>query len=145
MRPLYETGEDLERERNVADAVASIWDCSFAKLPIKYGLDYAIRADKGVVAWAEVKCRNYAMSDIGRLGGYMLSLDKWMAAKSLSQSTGLPFLLIVNALDGLYYAKFQTFLAMRVDFMGRRDRNDWQDMEPCVLLDVKSFNRLGKP
>jgi len=25
---------------------------------------------------------------------------------------------------------------------GRKDRNDWQDIEPCVLLNTNGFKRL---
>jgi len=25
---------------------------------------------------------------------------------------------------------------------GRKDRDDWQDIEPCVLLDVNKFKKI---
>lgn len=141
MRPLYETAGDVNNEQAVARDVESAFQCRLVKLPIRYGLDYAIEDEGQIKAWAEVKVRNYTMKSIGNMGGYLLSLGKWMAAKSLYESTNLPFVLIVRTTDGLYYSKFKSFIA-RVEIRGRQDRGDWQDMEPCVLIDVGRFNKL---
>ena len=94
-----------------------------------------------MMAFCEIKTRNYTMADITKMGGYLLSLGKWTAAKQLSDSTTLPFMLVVQALDGVYHSK-NPFTPKGVLFRGRTDRNDWQDVEPCVLLDTKNFVRL---
>jgi hypothetical protein len=147
LRPTYETEDDLQRESEVIKKIESAWKCQAVKLSIKYSLDYGLkRADK-VVAFCEIKTRNYTMESIGKMGGYLLSLGKWTAAKQLSDATKLPFFLIAKTLDGVYYAQFNSqindsFSIDDVLFRGRTDRNDWQDIEPCVLLNVSRFNKL---
>lgn len=145
MRPLYETAVDVNNEQAVARDVESAFQCVLHKLPIRYGLDYALEDEGQIKAWAEVKVRSYTMQAIGNMGGYLLSLGKWIAARALCESTGLPFVLIVRATDGLYYAKFKTFHAARIEMKGRHDRGDWQDIEPCVLIETGRFNRLEEP
>ena len=141
MRPTYETEEDLQRESLVIKQVESAWKCQAVKLSVKYSLDYALKRGDAVMAFCEIKTRNYTMADITKMGGYLLSLGKWTAAKQLSDSTTLPFMLVVQALDGVYHSK-NPFTPKGVLFRGRTDRNDWQDVEPCVVLDTKNFVRL---
>jgi hypothetical protein len=142
MRQMYESDEDLERESVVVRALEMAWKCKMIKLPIKYHLDFVVtRADKAV-AFCEIKTRNYTWAEIDAFGGYLISIDKWMSAENLNRISGLPFLLIVKAKDDLYYATFTEFKPDDVVVRGRTDRKDWQDIEPCVLLDTKRFNRL---
>jgi hypothetical protein len=123
------------------------------KLPLQYKLDYAMRNDANdVLGFIEVKVRNYTMAQIQDWGGYMLSLMKWTAGIQLAQTTGLPFVLVVKTRDGLYYlsvdtkvftdSMIQKMIHKRVKLSGRTDRGDWQDVEPCVMLDCNNFNRM---
>lgn len=144
MRPLYETEGDLERESEVAALIEGRWNCKLMKMPIRYHLDFAaVRGDK-VVAFCEVKTRNYTMEQIDKFGGYLMSIGKWANARALNASTNLPFILIVKASDAVYYASFDSgnFTPDEVLMRGRKDRNDWQDIEPCVLLNTKRFKEL---
>ena len=43
---------------------------------------------------------------------------------------------------GFLSARFTEFVPNSVEVKGRVDRNDWQDVEPCVLLDTKLFIRI---
>jgi hypothetical protein len=142
MRQMYETDEDLEREGSVVKILEERWHCKMIKLPIKYHLDYvAVRKDKAV-AFCEIKTRNYTWAEIDALGGYLMSINKWQSAEHLNRVSGLPFLLVVKASDGLYYGAFTEFKPDDVLVRGRTDRSDWQDIEPCVLLNTNRFNRL---
>ena len=144
MRPIYETDADLDRESDVIDVVEKAWNCTAAKLPIRYHLDYVLKRGDKAVALCEIKTRNYTMQKIGEMGGYLMSIGKWDAAKRLSDATLLPFILIAKTLDGVYYSSFQDeFKPDDVLVRGRTDRNDWQDIEPCVLLDVSRFKKLN--
>jgi hypothetical protein len=106
-------------------------------------LDYAFTRKNRVVAFCEIKVRNYSMQQIQQFGGYLLSVDKWLAAKSLSQVTKTPFVLVVQTNGGLYYSSFKDeFLHDGVTLGGRTDRSDWQDVEPCVLLNIKRFQQI---
>ena len=142
MRPIYETTKDLSNESDVANMLSRRWDCNFVKLPIRYHLDFVLTRGDKAVAYAELKTRNYSMADIDKMGGYLMSIGKWSAAKQLSQASLLPFILIVRTLDGLYRSSFTEFIPDDVLVRGRTDRNDWQDIEPCVLLNTQRFKRI---
>ena len=114
-------------------------------MPIRYHLDFVLTRGDKAVAYAEVKTRNYTMEKIGEMGGYLMSIGKWTAAKQLSEASRLPFILIVRTLDGLYSSIFNHadgFIPDDVLVRGRTDRNDWQDIEPCVLLNTNKFTRI---
>jgi hypothetical protein len=143
MRPLYETSADLEREGGIASYLEGKWNCSFIKLPIRYHLDFVLTRNDAVAAYAEVKTRNYSMDAIDSMGGYLMSIGKWEAAKSLSEASKVPFILIVKTLDGLYRSRFDDFNPDGVLVRGRTDRNDWQDIEPCVCLNANRFKRIN--
>ena len=142
MRPLYETDADLEREGSVVGALEKLWDCEMVKLPIRYHLDYVAKRGDKAVAFCEIKSRNYTMQKIDQLGGYLMSIGKWSSAECLHRASGLPFILVVQALDGIYYASFTEFTPDDVLVRGRTDRNDWQDIEPCVVLNTNKFRKL---
>jgi hypothetical protein len=142
MRPLYETKEDMDRENSVVKLVEKAWNCSMAKLPIRYHLDYVAKRGDRAVAFCEIKTRNYSMAQIDSLGGYLMSIGKWSSAESLNRASGLPFSLVVHAKDGIYFSTFKEFIPDDVLVRGRTDRNDWQDIEPCVLLNTKRFTKL---
>ena len=142
MRPLYETTADLEGEVSVAKTLAPLWNCEFVKLPLRYHLDFVVTRNGRAIAYAELKTRNYSMADIDKMGGYLMSIGKWSAAKQLCDASLLPFVLIVKTLDGLYRSSFTEFIPDDVLVRGRTDRNDWQDIEPCVLLNTKRFKRI---
>lgn len=142
MRPLYETQEDLSSEAAVAEHLAKIWKCEMSKLPIRYHLDFVAQRGKNAVAFCEVKVRNYSMDQIGKMGGYMLSLGKWSSAKQMCEASGLPFILVVKATDGIWFALIDSFKPDSVIVNGRTDRSDWQDIEPCVLIKQSRFKRV---
>jgi hypothetical protein len=139
---MYETTKDLSNESDVANMLGRKWNCDFVKLPIRYHLDFVLTRGDKAVAYAELKTRNYSMADIDKMGGYLMSIGKWSAAKQLSQASLLPFILIVKTLDGLYRSSFTEFVPDNVLVRGRTDRNDWQDIEPCVLLNTQRFKRI---
>lgn len=141
-RPLYETTADRTRESEVADVLCERWRCWRRKLPIAYGLDYALGRERRVCAFMEIKVRNYSLQRIDELGGLMLSLAKWERARSLNKATGFPFSLAVGVSDGIFTATFRTpscFDGFPVAWGGRTDRYDWQDKEPIVLIETQRF------
>lgn len=143
MRPLYETDADLSRETAVVKMVEVAWDCQMAKLPIRYHLDYVFKRKDKALGFCEIKTRNYSMQDIGKMGGYLMSIGKWSSAKQLSDASGLPFVLIAKTLDGVYHSSFlHEFKPNDILVRGRTDREDWQDVEPCVLISVDRFKKF---
>lgn len=143
-RKLYESPENLEKERNVALFLEERWKCEAVKMPIKYGLDFALRRNKRLMGFCEIKCLNYEMHEFDSMsGGYFISLGKFMAAKALFEFTKLPFFLVLNTKSGIYYRKFDNFDNLEFTVNGRKDRNDWQDFEPMVLLETALFIQIS--
>ena len=142
MRPLYETQADLVSEQDVAAHLAKVWNCEMSKLPIRYHLDFVAQRGKNAVAFLEIKVRNYSMERIGNMGGYMLSLGKWSSAKQICEASGLPFILAVKATDGIWFTLIESFKPDSVIVNGRQDRGDWQDIEPCILINKSKIKRI---
>ena len=143
-RPLYETQTHLDQEQGVAAVISSRWDCQPVKLPIKYSLDFALVRNKRIVSYCEMKTRNYTMNEINSMGGYLLSLNKWINAQNMCKSSGVPFTLIVQTVDKkIWYSVFKDDFSKLTTYMvGRKDRNDWQDIELCVLISANRFTLL---
>lgn len=138
-RSFYERQIDRQNEAAIIATLEQAWSVKAAKLKPSLKLDYALSRDGTVRAFAEVKARTYSWEQIDQLGGYMLSLDKWTHARGFC--AGLPLVLAVSAGD-----EIRTFITrfsenFRVVLGGRTDRNDWQDVEPCILIPVDRFVR----
>lgn len=141
-RPYYETSKDLDREKQIAQVLNDAWNCTLVKMSVKYHLDYAITRNEEVVGYCELKSPNYALADFKRFGGFFISLDKFMAARRLYEATKSPCMIVINATDGVWYATFHDAILTSIKIKGRKDRNDWQDMEPCVVLNTDQFKLL---
>jgi hypothetical protein len=142
MRPIYETQADLRNEAAVVEILSQKWRVNFLKLPIKYHLDYAATRNGKVTAYVEVKVRKYTMAQIGKWGGYMLSIGKLQTAKLLFEISSATFCLAVQCADGLYWIAIKDFSEFPVVITGRTDRGDAQDVEPCVLIPAERFTSL---
>ena len=142
MRPIYETTADLQREDDVLKVLEKLWNLKLIKLPIRYHLDFVAVKEDRAKAFVEVKTRNYSMQQIDAMGGYLMSIGKWSSAKSLYDCSGLPFVLVAKTTDGIYYSVFKEFKPDDILVRGRTDRNDWQDIEPCVLIKSNRFKKV---
>lgn len=127
-RPTYESEEDRANEQAVIDGIAGKFGLTSQKLPISYGLDYALYKKWGQLSsFVEVKCRN---NESTKYKTIMVSLLKVMKAKELSDATGARCLFVVEWTDRL-----GIFDLCKPDFIGwggRVDRNDNDDMEPVA-------------
>lgn len=141
-RPFFETDEQMALEREVMEKVCHAWRCCAAKLPIKYHLDYALHRDKDVIAWCEIRIREYSFARLEELGGYMLALSKWEYAGQLVQYTKRPFVLVVKATDATRAAVFEELPDLAPSISGRASPRDWQDIEPCVFIPIADFKRV---
>ena len=139
IRPQYETRADVTKELITTDFLAEKWNCIFRKLPIKYELDFVLEREGRVVAFAELKTRNYSREQIKNFGGQMISLAKFMKAKQICRETGLPVYIIVKCTDALMYLSIQLVASPKIEWAGRNDRNDPLDHEPYVMLPDNLF------
>lgn len=140
-RPFYEGQADRTKEREIVSKIEGAWNVRAAKLKTSLKLDYALAREGSVVAFAEVKARTYSWEQLDRMGGYMLSLDKWTQARQLC--SGLPFSLVIEASGDLRHFSTRFDLPFGIVMGGRKDRADWQDVEPCILIPVRHFKPVS--
>lgn len=138
-RPIYENGESMRNEEQVAEKVCAKWGCSYQKLPRRMQLDYAMHHDKKVKAFLEVKCRTKNIEDYPR---YFIALTKVLEAKRIAEATGLPCFLAVRSANGQIHMIRLDTEPFTVEIAGRFDRNDPEDVEPCCFFDVKLFKEI---
>ncbi len=142
VRPIYETEENKKRQNDMRSILESKWSCVLQDLPYKYQLDWMAFKDKKPMAVLEFKHREKLSFDAWPR--YMISLDKWIRAREISQEMCLPFIMVITFTEGTYYGSFLHNESFDLSYMwgGRLDRNDAQDSEPMVLLPLKHFKKL---
>lgn len=136
-RPTYETAKDRSNESDVAAVIARAWGFTAKKLPMQYRIDFGLLDCDTVEAFLEVKDRRPYRSD--SFATLILSAAKYEAGLAYSRAFGRPVFLAVRWADRLGVQIIEPRRALRLVLAGRRDRGDWQDMEPCVALDVRGF------
>jgi len=139
-RPTYESKEDLAREGKVKALLEKKWQASLHKLPIAYSFDYLVERNGDSVAWVEVKVRTNPMKQYDTM---MVSLHKLLAGAHLSQTTGLPSFLVVQWTDKTGFVNINDCGAT-LKMGGRADRNDSQDRDPCLYIDIDKFQELSQ-
>ncbi len=147
MRPIYENSASKEKEQAFAEKLCSVWNFCCKKLPISYHLDYALfrKGSLCVSAWLELKCRT---NDSNKYDTYIISLNKVLVARRIFEVTGLPTVLAVRFQDCDKYTRLSDLspkmLGKRIAMGGRKDRNDWQDVEPVCHIPMAEFKGLSK-
>lgn len=135
MRPQYESEKDLIAERAVIKTAFP--NDSIQKIPKSYGADFVVDRNGKLLCWVEVKCRNafYAQP--------FISLQKMLKSVELSERTLRPFYLIFSFPNDQMFAKQVTRADLvNLQMGGRKDRGDWQDVEPMVMFKIKDFKPL---
>jgi hypothetical protein len=140
MRPLYESSKDLSNELRVAKILKDCWEADFVKLTMAYHVDWAVVRGPEIVAFAEFKRRHNPKD---QYPSFMISLNKWMNGKKMGKEVGVPFLIIVEWDDGLYYTNSEV-VKPKYGLGGRWDRKDSQDQEPCAFIETKAFYKVRK-
>lgn len=143
-RPIYETAADVDREREVAEWVGALRGCLVRKNPRLYPVDYCALRDGAVVGWIEVKCRKYTRAQIENWGGYLMGATKVAGMANLIAVSKLPAVLCVNLAGEIFVMNYDPAATFRTEFRGRVDRNDPDDMEPCVMFPMNQFKFLGR-
>jgi hypothetical protein len=69
----------------------------------------------------------------------MISIAKIVSMKSLSNSCGVPCLLLVKWKDFGGYLDVSKVLPLKLSIGGRVDRNDDQDVEPVAHYEISLF------
>jgi len=139
LRPKYETEEDRNREAVVLSSVCRSWECAAYKLPDRYEFDYLLMRKKEGKAWLEIKVRTNERDDYP---DYMISFAKLLAARRLSEASGLPSFLLVQWLRRKGLIRLDNIKNFRLSMGGRSDRGDVQDLEPVIFIPMPDFAQL---
>lgn len=142
MRQQYETEGDLDRERIVAQSVASAKGDTFHKVPNQYAsiCDVAFVRHQRIVCYAEIKVRKLKwepMEDV------VLSAHKWHQGVSFANALQTPWMLLIAAQKGIYQYQYKpntTPQRFRQVFGGRvASQRDNGDVEPVICIPTVDF------
>ena len=136
---MYETKDDLKNEEEVKKFLINKWKVNIYKLPLSYKMDFCLEKGKKIVAFAEIKNRT---TPYDRYPTYILSLAKVVASRQLANETRTQPLLIVNWTDQIRWINLKEDFNCTIG--GRKDRNDWQDIEPLCEFDINKFNLINR-
>lgn len=137
MRPIYENDLTKIEESNFADEICSTWSVHLQKLKMSMGLDFAIVKKSKIVGFAELKCRKVTKNQYPT---YLIGLSKIIYAKNINQSCQKPVILFVKWADCAGWVRLDDpELKFDLAMGGRKDRNDWQDIEPICFIPVSEF------
>ena len=135
MRPVYESQSDIDYEKHVADVFANRHRMDWVRNPSKYPIDISFMRGDSIVLFGEIKCRKVNKDTYPT---YMISVSKIMAARALTNATGVECLLIVKWKDNCGWINLNKD-PDSVGFGGRVDRNDNQDLEPVAYYEISRF------
>lgn len=138
-RPTYETGSDLRAEREIVQYLSDKWGLFPQKLPTRYILDYAFSDRKSIKCFVEIKDRKVP---VNQYPDYMISVQKVMFAKALTETTKIKCGLVVRWNCGTVGVIDLLSSPDAVRWGGRNDREDLQDMEPCIYWNLDRFTSL---
>jgi hypothetical protein len=141
MRPIYETEADRVAERQIITKMMPHWRFEDAlKLPIGYGVDFALIRDDDIMGFAEIKARNLVF---GFGDGYYLALQKVIRAREITTASGIGCRLVVRFSDGkVRWCNIGDYTPSRIIPHGRRQQRDRYDTEPCVVYPWSKFREV---
>jgi hypothetical protein len=137
-RPRYETAEDLNHEFTIATEWAAQWNATIQKLPEgkRYFCDMGVFRDGNMVAIAEVKDRPAWKPSYGTV---ILGLSKVRDLYSYNKLS-IPAYFVARLAGVIHYTRIDDRIAdWHIHWSGRTDRNDPQDLEPCVHIPFEAF------
>jgi len=143
---ILENDHDRTNEQRVKRILKEAYGMDVQKLPMRYELDFAILDSDGhIVGLVEVKTRKH---EFGFYPDIILSLKKFLTAKTLSLELNVPFMFVVMDVKGDVYEKKITasdFFSRGMDVYKQK----WGGMssgaessrgeEPLVLFPVEEF------
>ena len=140
-RPTYENASDRSAETVAVQKFIKSFggEVDFIKLPMQYKMDFALTRNGVITALVEVKCRRNKKHAYPT---YMISMSKLVAAAGY-RSIGINCILLVQWADGMGWVQMSNE-DWNVRVGGRKDRNDWQDIEPVTHIPIREFKDVIK-
>lgn len=142
VRPRYETDADLASEKAIATAWGAKYGAEPHKLPDgpRYSIDFWFTKGRVLVAVAEVKDRRGWKLEYGTI---ILGLSKVKALYEY-HLMGIPAYFIVRLIGSVYFIRIDDRIKdWVIDRMGRTDRGDKDDMEPCYHIPMGAMTNCN--
>ena len=131
---------DRDHEDEVARRLEAAWGMTLHHYALYDSLDYWAEKDGRMVAVVEVKAYNRAE---GELPNAMMSLRKYLALLLTGVATGVHGLYVVRFTDSIRWIDVAMIDPMgRVKVGGRTDRNRPTDVEPIVLIPIRTMGHV---
>lgn len=142
MTPKLETQSDVDIKNKVKLFLQEDQWCKIHDLYEKmYYVDWMC-SNKDETSWwfSEFKRRSIDHDQYSE--GMMLSMHKYLRLIEYSKISNHPSQLVILFNDGLYHHSIGDNCKHKIAFQGRTDRGYEGDVEPVVLLEPNSFNRI---
>ena len=118
----------------------------FVKMPPKDPFDFAVIEPKtsDIMGYVEVKRRSHAH---GRYRQYMITQSKYFRARDVLAYTGRPTFLLVSFVDAILITCLSDLRPAQFSLRmgGRTDRDDPNDLDPCIFFDISLFQLVELP
>ena len=138
-RPIYETQENLSNEDRVAQTIARWSGVEIIKLGPKYSFDRALIQKGEITGFMEIKCRTNPST---QYPDYLISAHKMFHALLWKDLLGMNVFLAVQWTDRLGYHEIDPKNDYPCRLAGRTDRDDTQDLEPCLFIPIAWFKTV---
>jgi len=139
-----ESEADLQAEKVAADRLAQCFEWEMVKLcPSKYIVDFAAFHRGSLVAYVEIKTRNISHDQLASFQTFMVSANKiaWLKMMAWSGGKNVMALMVASLTDALLMANVRT-MNLHHQYGGRKDREEWRDMEPIAHIPFSSMQLI---
>jgi hypothetical protein len=143
--PTYQTQKDLDIEKSVADFLSKRWKKPVVKLPVETNMDYAFMDGEKILAVLEVKRRYHDYKQMKIWGSFFLDIAKLNGAINFIENHNARFVyaILLNDVLLIYTIKNKEDIAgMRLRNKGRKDRQNIDDIKPCIEIPIELFKRI---
>jgi len=144
VRPRYERESDRDAEQEIANIFATHCNGEARKLPGAYAeIDFALIRSGKVQCFFEVKDRTGWRPEYETV---FLSVAKARALMAYERM-GIYVVYVVRLAGMVHYQKLEPKVLAKwdIEYRGRTDRNDDQDVEPVFLVPVRWMRLCDRP
>lgn len=141
--PVFETKEDADNKKAVADLVGRVWNCQFYSYGTLSPIDWWIEQFGRVIGHAEVKVRTHPRVGPGSYDTVFLNVRKWLSLMTAGVGTGKPACFIVKFTDGTFWIPVNDVDARRFKVGGtKRLVKAVNDREPVIEIPCDSLREV---
>lgn len=139
---IYQTAADKTEERRIAQQLATRWRCSAHEFPELSPIDWYLHRGPTLCALIEIKRKTRTFTQYPTV---FLDVLKYWALQSSSLAFRAPGLFVVECTDGLFCADVRHVIGLSVSVVGRRDRENPNDVRPAIAMPLRLFKPITLP